>query len=160
MVEGLEVRIGDLLRRRGWTLALAESCTGGLVGHRITNVPGASEYFVGGVVAYANDAKERLLHVRRETLERHGAVSREAALEMAKGTRLAFGADVGVAITGIAGPGGGAPGKPVGLTWIAASTSVVDVAEWHTFPGDRQAVKQQASEAALNLLARLLEGEL
>ncbi len=156
---GWEVRIGELLRQRGWTLALAESCTGGLVGHRITNVPGSSEYFRGGIVAYANDAKERLLGVRHQTLIAHGAVSRETALEMARGARLALGAEVGVAITGIAGPGGGSPEKPVGLTWVAVSTKEGEVAEGQTFAGDRLAVKQQASEAALALLARVLEGE-
>lgn len=159
MDEAWEVRVGGLLRRRGWTLALAESCTGGLVGHRVTNVPGSSDYFLGGVVAYANEAKERLLHVRHETLERYGAVSRETALEMAEGARQAFGADVGVAVTGIAGPGGGLPEKPVGLTWIAVSTRQMEVAESHTFSGERLAIKQQASEAALALLARVLEGE-
>lgn len=159
MDERLEVRVGELLRRRGWTLALAESCTGGLVGHRVTNIPGSSDYFLGGVVAYANEAKERLLHVRHETLDRYGAVSRETALEMAKGARQAFGADVGVGITGIAGPGGGLPGKPVGLTWIAVSTRQMEVAESRTFSGERLAVKQQASVAALALLARVLEGE-
>lgn len=159
MDEGLEVRVGALLRCRGWTLALAESCTGGLVGHRVTNVPGSSDYFLGGVVAYANEAKERLLGVRQETLSTHGAVSRETALEMAAGARQAFGADVGVGITGIAGPGGGLPDKPVGLTWIAVSTRQMEVAESHTFSGERLAIKQQASEAALALLARVLEGE-
>ncbi len=159
MDEAWEVRVGGLLRRRGWTLALAESCTGGLVGHRVTNVPGSSDYFLGGVVAYANEAKERLLHVHHETLERYGAVSRETALEMAEGARQAFGADVGVAVTGIAGPGGGLPEKPVGLTWIAVSTRQMEVAESHTFSGERLAIKQQASEAALALLARVLEGE-
>lgn len=159
MGERLEVCVGELLRQRGWTLALGESCTGGLLGHRITNVPGSSDYFLGGVVAYAYDAKERLLNVRHETLYRHGAVSRETALEMAKGARLAFGADVAVAITGIAGPGGGLPEKPVGLMWVAVSTRREEVAEMHVFPGDRLAVKQQGSEAALALLARVLEGE-
>ncbi len=159
MDEGLEVRVGELLRRRGWTLALGESCTGGLLGHRITNVPGSSDYFLGGVVAYAYEAKERLLNVRHETLYRHGAVSRETALEMADGARQAFGADVGVGTTGIAGPGGGLPDKPVGLTWIAVSTRQMEVAESHTFSGERLGIKQRASEAALALLARVLEGE-
>ncbi|MEW6566582.1 MAG: CinA family protein [Chloroflexota bacterium] len=159
MEEGLEVRVGRLLRQQGWTLALGESCTGGLVGHRITNVPGSSDYFLGGVVAYAYEAKERLLHVRHETLCRHGAVSRETVLEMAKGARVVLGADVGLAITGIAGPGGGLPEKPVGLMWIAVSTRRAEVAESHIFSGDRLSVKEQSSDAALALLARVLEGE-
>ena len=158
MDEPLEVRVGKALRERGWTLALGESCTGGLLGHRITNVPGSSDYFLGGVVAYAYEAKERLLHVRHETLYRHGAVSGETAREMALGARLALGADIGLAVTGIAGPGGGIPDKPVGLTWIAVSTREGQQAERHVWPGDRQAVKSQAAEAALGLLLRILEG--
>lgn len=159
MDEPLEVRAGRVLRTRGWTLAIGESCTGGLLGHRITNVPGSSDYFLGGVIAYAYEAKERVLHVRHETLYRHGAVSRETALEMAQGARLTLGADMGVAITGIAGPTGGLPGKPVGLTWVAVSTREAEVAESHVWSGDRLAVKQQSTEAALALLLRVMEGE-
>src|SRR4030067_457220 len=122
MDEPMELRLAQAFRTRGWTLALAESCTGGLVGHRLTNIPGSSDYFLGGIVAYAYEAKERLLAVRHQTLYEHGAVSRETAIEMARGARLALGADVGVSVTGIAGPGGGLPDKPVGLTWIAVST--------------------------------------
>jgi PncC family amidohydrolase len=157
MGEPLEVLVGKALRAKGWTLALGESCTGGLVGHRVTNVPGSSDYFLGGVVAYAYEAKERLLHVRHETLYEHGAVSGETALEMALGARLALGADIGLAVTGIAGPGGGIPDKPVGLAWIAISSREGQQAERHVWPGDRLAVKSQASEAALGLLLRTLE---
>jgi PncC family amidohydrolase len=156
----VEVQVGELLRSLGWTLALGESCTGGLIGHRLTQVPGASDYFLGGVVAYAYDAKERLLGVRHQTLYDHGAVSRETALEMAHGARLAFGADIGLAVTGIAGPGGGLPGKPVGLTWIGLSTRQRQIAEHAHWPGDRSAVKEQSSEAALQLVLRVLrEGD-
>jgi PncC family amidohydrolase len=154
--EPVEVQVGNLLRSLGWTLALGESCTGGLIGHRLTEVPGASEYFLGGVVAYAYDAKERLLGVRHQTLYDHGAVSRETALEMAHGARLAFGADIGLAVTGIAGPGGGLPGKPVGLTWIGVSTRQRQIAEQAHWPGDRSSVKEQSSEAALRLVLRVL----
>jgi len=157
----LEVQVANALRSLGWTLAVGESCTGGLIGHRLTQVPGASEYFLGGVVAYAYDAKERLLGVRHQTLYDHGAVSRETALEMAHGARLAFAADIGLAVTGIAGPGGGLPGKPVGLTWIAVSTRQRQVAEHTIWPGNRAAVKEQSSDAALRLVLRILhEGEI
>src|SRR3972149_4114100 len=116
MSDSLEVRVGNALRNRGWTLALAESCTGGKVGDRITDVPGSSDYFIGSIVAYSYEAKERLLGVRHDTLYTHGAVSGETALEMARGARHALGADVAVAVTGIAGPAGGVPAKPVGAT--------------------------------------------
>jgi PncC family amidohydrolase len=156
MNETLESRVGAALRARGWTVALGESCTGGLVGHRLTQVPGSSEYFLGGVVAYAYDAKERLLGVRHQTLYDHGAVSRETAIEMAHGARVAFGADLGLSVTGIAGPAGGMPDKPVGLAWIAVSTRTGDLAESFLGHGDRSANKQGASEAALNLLLRVI----
>ena len=152
MAEPLEVQLIQAFRRRGWTLALAESCTGGLIGHRLTNVPGSSDYFLGGIVAYAYEAKERLLGVRHETLYQHGAVSRETAIEMARGARLALGADVGVSVTGIAGPTGGLPDKPVGLTWIAVSTRDREQAQQFLWKGDRMANKEQSAEAALNLL--------
>jgi PncC family amidohydrolase len=152
----LEQRVGEALRARAWTVALAESCTGGLVGHRLTEVPGSSDYFLGGVVAYAYDAKERLLSVHHQTLYDHGAVSRETAIEMAHGARVAFGADIGLSVTGIAGPGGGMPDKPVGLTWIAVSTRNGDRAEPYMASGDRSANKVSAAEAALQLLLRVV----
>jgi PncC family amidohydrolase len=152
MDEPLEVQLIQAFRRRGWTLALAESCTGGLIGHRLTNVPGSSDYFLGGIVAYAYEAKERLLGVRHQTLYQHGAVSRETAIEMARGARLALGADVGVSVTGIAGPTGGLPDKPVGLTWIAVSTRDREQAQQFLWEGDRMANKEQSAEAALHLL--------
>jgi nicotinamide-nucleotide amidase len=117
----MEEVVGGLLRERELTLSVAESCTGGLIGHRITDVPGSSEYFLGGVVAYANEAKTGLLDVRAETLAAHGAVSAEVAEEMARGVRRRFGSDLGLATTGIAGPGGGTPAKPVGTVHIALS---------------------------------------
>ena len=154
----LEVSVGELLRRRGLRLATAESCTGGLLSHLITNVPGSSTYFMGGVVSYAYEAKVRLLGVRWSTLEKYGAVSQETALEMASGVRKALAADVGVSISGIAGPGGGTPEKPVGLTWIGLSTSDVDEAWSYTWKGDRLQVKEQSAQQALQLLVDYLGG--
>jgi len=148
----LEALIGQLLTARQLTLATAESCTGGLVGHRLTNVPGSSAYFLGGVVAYSYDAKEHLLGVQHNTLYDHGAVSEPVALEMARGARQALGADIAVAVTGIAGPGGGMPGKPVGLTWIALSAHDEDRAAWFVWDGDRESNKAQSAEAALNMV--------
>ncbi len=157
MQEALEFHVGELLRARGWGLALGESCTGGLVGHRITQAPGSSDYFVGGVIAYSNEIKERLLGVRSQTLEAHGAVSRETALEMARGARETFGAEVGGSVTGIAGPGGGTDQKPVGLTWIAVCTPEGEWAERHVFEGDRRQNKVEAAHALLALLANQLD---
>jgi PncC family amidohydrolase len=157
MDEAIEMVMGQALRERGWTLALGESCTGGLLGHRISNVPGSSDYFLGGVVAYAYEAKERLLGVEHNTLYKHGAVSRETALEMARGARSAFGADVGLSVTGIAGPAGGLPEKPVGFTWVAVSMREGEWAESYLFEGDRHANKVQSAESAMGLLQRILE---
>lgn len=154
--EPLEVLAGELLRRKGLRLAVAESCTGGLVGHRLTNVPGSSTYYMGSVTAYAYEAKVRLLGVRWGTLEKYGAVSKETVLEMACGVRRALAADIGVSVSGIAGPGGSTPDKPVGLVWIGLSAAGVDEAWKFIWPGDRLAVKEQSAEAALRLLVDYL----
>lgn len=154
----LEAAVGRLLRDAGLTLAVAESCTGGLVAHRITEVPGSSAYFLGGVVAYANEVKERLLGVRRTTLLEHGAVSPETALEMARGVRRLIGADLGVGVTGIAGPSGGTPQKPVGLVYVALVAPDGEWVEEHRWQGDRHANKALSAEAALELVRRYLEG--
>lgn len=148
----LEVSAGEILRQRGLRLAAAESCTGGLLSHLITNVPGSSTYFMGGVISYSNEAKVRLLGVRWSTLEKYGAVSQEAVLEMASGVRKALAADIGLSISGVAGPGGGSPDKPVGLTWIGMSTTDVDEAWSYTWSGDRLQVKEQSARQALQLL--------
>lgn len=153
----LENTVGELLRRRGLRLAVAESCTGGLVSHLITNVPGSSTYFMGGVIAYAYEAKVRLLGVSWRTLEKYGAVSQETVLEMACGARKALAADVGIAISGIAGPGGGTPEKPVGLTWIGLSTEGGDEAYSYIWEGNRLAVKEKSARQALRLLKDYLE---
>lgn len=157
MDPSLEVYVGKLLRAAGLRLAVAESCTGGLISHRITNVPGSSSYFLGAVVAYDYSAKERLLSVRRATLEAYGAVSEETVLEMARGVCLALGADVGLSVSGIAGPGGGTPEKPVGLTWIGLHSPWGERAHKYVWLGDRLAVKEQSSEQALQVLVEFLE---
>ena len=157
----IEVQVGELLRSRGMRLAVAESCTGGLISHRITNVPGSSVYYLGGVTSYANEVKIRILGVRPETLERHGAVSRETVLEMARGVRRLLNANVSIAISGIAGPDGGTPEKPVGLTWIGLSAADGTEDAWrYIWPGDRLQVKEQSAEQALKLLAAYLAGDL
>lgn len=152
-----EALIGRILRERGLKLATAESCTGGLIGSRITDVPGSSEYFVGGIVAYAYETKVALLRVSWETLNEHGAVSRETVLEMARGARAVLGADITVSVSGIAGPGGGTPGKPVGTTWIGL---VVRQAEWariFCFSGDREQNKASAATEALKMVLEYLQ---
>ncbi len=154
----LEDRAGDALNEKGWTLALAESCTGGLIAHRITEVPDSSDYFLGGVVAYSNAVKESLLMVKSETLLAVGAVSEETAREMARGATQTIGSDVGISVTGIAGPGGGTDEKPVGLTYIGARTPDGEWVERHVFQGDRQSNKESAAEAALHLLLNAVEG--
>jgi|SRR5579859_5505814 len=154
----LEMRVGQMLLRRNLTLAVAESCTGGLIGHRLTNVPGSSTYFLGGIISYSNGAKEHLLGVNHATLSDFGAVSEQTAREMARGARRALGADVALSVTGIAGPGGAMPGKPVGLTWIALSARDADQARSFIWDGDREANKAQSAEAALALLQEYLQG--
>lgn len=160
MAKKAEVLIGEKLRALGLRLALAESCTGGLIGHRLTNVPGSSTYYLGSVTAYAYEAKVRLLGVEWKTLEAHGAVSRETVIEMARGARRALAADIGISVSGIAGPGGGTPEKPVGLVWMALSASDGDWARQFNFEGDRLAVKGGAAEAALQLGLDYLDGRL
>ena len=153
MDERLEARVGDALRVKGWTICTAESCTGGLIAHRLTNIPGSSDYVLGGVIAYSNRIKQSLLHVRQGTLIAYGAVSEQTATEMALGARELFGADVAVSVTGIAGPGGGSAEKPVGLTYIGlAGPNDLMVVQRHVWEGDREAVKNASAEAALQLV--------
>jgi PncC family amidohydrolase len=156
----LEARAGELLRGRGLVLATAESCTGGLIADRITNIPGASDYFAGGFVAYAYEAKVATLRVSWDTLRAHGAVSRETVLEMARGARTALGAQVGLSVSGIAGPAGGLPNKPVGTTWVGLSTPDEDWARQFLFSGDRLQIKMAAADQALQMLLDYLEGRL
>jgi PncC family amidohydrolase len=153
----LEESVGRLLIKQELTLGIAESCTGGLITHRLTNVAGSSNYLLGGVVAYAYDVKERVLNVRHDTLYEHGAVSRETASEMARGARRLLGSDVALAATGIAGPGGGTPEKPVGLVYIALSARDFERCERYVWSGNRLQNKQQSSQAALEMLREYLE---
>ncbi len=156
--------ISSLLREQSLYLITAESCTGGLLGHRITEIPGASDYYLGGIISYANAAKTGWLGVRGGTLKQHGAVSCETVLEMAAGARHSF-ADafpldsiVAVSVSGIAGPGGGTSRKPVGTVWIAVCGLKGSSAKRYLFKGDRSAVKAQGAEQALmDLLAYLGE---
>ena len=155
--EKLESLIGELLRNRGWRLAVAESCTGGLIGDRVTDIPGSSTYYVGSVTAYAYNAKVRLLGVEWATLEKYGAVSEQVALQMAVGVRRALAADVGLSVTGIAGPGGGTEDKPIGLTWVGLSVPGQEQVKQFVWDGDRRQNKEKSAEAALQLLIDYLE---
>ena len=148
----LETAIVRLLARRGQTLALAESCTGGFIANRITNVPGASAVFPGGVVAYSNEVKRKFLGVRAGTLARHGAVSEAVAREMAAGARKKFGADFAIAVTGIAGPGGGTKRKPVGTVFIALAGEGETVVERKWNPFGREKFKRATANQALKML--------
>lgn len=155
--ERLEARVGSLLRQRGLTLATAESCTGGLAGHRLTNVPGSSDYYLGGVVVYADGAKVALLGVDADLLAQAGAVSAEVAQRMATRVRERLRADIGIAVTGIAGPAGGSAEKPVGLTYIALAAEGVERCERHVWPHDRLGNKQASSERALEMVLEYLQ---
>jgi PncC family amidohydrolase len=155
----LAIQAGNLLHERGLKLVLAESCTGGLLGSHITDVPGSSEYFLGSVVAYAYEAKADLLGVSWDTLNMKGAVSSETVLEMARGIRNLMKADIAISVSGIAGPGGGTPEKPVGTTWIGFVVREGEWAKIFHFSGDREANKEFAVEAALKLLLDYLQGK-
>ncbi len=153
----IEEKIGLLLRNKGLKLAIAESCTGGLIADRITNIPGSSDYFLGGIVAYAYEAKVAMLDVSWEILQLHGAVSRETVLAMARGARQALRADLAIAVSGIAGPGGGLPEKPVGTTWVGLSTEAGEWARRFLFSGDRLQNKRTSADQALLMLVDYLE---
>jgi competence/damage-inducible protein CinA C-terminal domain len=137
-------------------LAVAESCTGGMLGERLTSIPGSSDVFLGGVIAYHNDIKREVLGVRQHDLERFGAVSEQVALQMASAVRQRMGADVGVSITGIAGPGGGSVEKPVGLIWVAVDATSAQARRFHV-GGDRDEIRQRAAQAALEMVRRALQ---
>jgi nicotinamide-nucleotide amidase len=154
--ETMEEVVGLKLSLGGYTLSVAESCTGGLLAERITNVPGSSKYFIGGVIAYSNDAKTKALGVEPMLLLEHGAVSAPVAEAMAEGIRSGAETDFGLSITGVAGPGGGTEEKPVGTVFIALASEVKTEHRKLYLPGDRQLIRWRASQAALDLLRRRL----
>jgi nicotinamide-nucleotide amidase len=154
--EPLEAVVVRLLSEQGKTLAIAESCTGGLISHRVTNVPGASQVLLSGAVTYANTAKEQVLGVPPEMLGEHGAVSEPVAQAMAQGARHMRGADMAIAVTGIAGPGGGSPDKPVGTVFIALATATGSKVLSRRNDWDRPTFKQVTSQQALELVRRQL----
>jgi nicotinamide-nucleotide amidase len=156
----LEKKIGRILQERALTLGLAESCTGGLLASRITDVPGSSVYFMASLVTYSNKAKTKFLSVPDKIIARYGAVSNIVAERMAKGVRAAAGVDIGLSITGIAGPAGGSPEKPVGTVFIALATRKEVFVRRFLFSGNRREVRKRSSEEALAMLLDSLEGRL
>ncbi len=149
--------MGEALRRIRGTVATAESCSGGLISHRLTNVPGSSSYFMGGVVTYSNEAKMELLHVAKPSLDEQGAVSEQVAGEMAEGARERFATDYAVACTGVAGPTGGTKEKPVGLVYVAVAAPGGTRVERCHFEGDREEIKQRTADRALTMLLESIQ---
>ncbi len=149
--------VGKLLRSKGLTVSVAESCTGGRLGDMLTDVPGSSDYFRGGVISYSNDAKINLLGVNSKTLKAKGAVSEEVAIQMAAGARTKLGADIGIGITGIAGPAGGTVAKPVGLVYVAVSSITSSECSKNLFKGSRSSIKDQSAQKALEMLGEFLD---
>ncbi|MGB0524542.1 MAG: competence/damage-inducible protein A [Flammeovirgaceae bacterium] len=156
--EEVEHTVGKLLQAQGKKMASAESCTGGLIADKITNIPGCSAYFMGGIVAYSNEVKQHQLGVQEETLKIHGAVSEQTAKEMAENARIKYGADFGIATTGIAGPGGATPNKPVGTIWIGYSDEHETIAKHYQLTHDRMLNVNFTYNLAMNLLRRKLMG--
>ncbi len=147
----------SVLKSKNLTISTAESCTGGLIGYKITEIPGASDVYLGGVISYSNDVKETVLGVSHETLVSFGAVSEETALEMVEGARFTFSSDVAIAVTGIAGPGGEVPGKPVGLVYISVLTPKGTVVEKNIFSGNREEVRNSAANRAMEIVLEELQ---
>ena len=150
----------DILRSKGLKMSAAESCTGGLIGSFMTEIPGSSDVFLGSAVTYSNESKENILSVNHQTLLDHGAVSEDTAREMALGSIKAYNSDLAVAVTGIAGPGGATPEKPVGLVYIAVADGPRVIVTRNLFKGDRQSIRRQTVEEAIGLLKDLAEGRL
>lgn len=155
-----EKKIRDLCVKQGYTMAVAESCSGGLLSDRLTNVPGSSEYFMGGVIAYNNDVKINILRVPFDIIYTYGAVSGRTALAMAKGVKKLFDTDIGIGITGICGPTGGTTAKPVGLVFVGGVFEGNEVIKEFYFEGERQEVKASAVEEAVSLVIELLGEEI
>lgn len=149
--------LGNLLTANGQTIAVAESCTGGLLGHTITNVPGSSHYYLGGIVAYSDTIKIELLGVSLATIKKHGAVSEKTSLVMASMITDHFVSDIGIAITGIMGPGGGSPDKPVGTVYIAVASESDEIAKEFSFKGTREDIKEASVKAALKMAVNFLK---
>lgn len=152
----VEEVVADLLRKKHLTVAVAESCTGGLISHRLTNIPGSSYYFDAAVVSYSNQSKMKILDVQMSSLLDFGAVSEEVAIEMAKGIRKITGADIGISTTGICGPEGGSEEKPIGLVYIAIDYLGKITTNKCLFSGKREEIKQKIADCALNLLKELI----
>jgi nicotinamide-nucleotide amidase len=150
--QSLEEIIGTMLKKLGLTLAVAESCTGGMLGQMITSIPGSSDYFKGGIISYNGEIKEKLLGVPRETMMEYGQVSKEVARAMAQGVQKKCFSDIGISITGIAGPGGGSKDKPVGLVYIALADKKQVVVQEHQLRRDRQTIRLRSARRALNML--------
>ncbi len=154
MFESIEIRLVKTLLENNMKIATAESCTGGMIASKITSVPGASECFDCGVITYSNEQKQKLIGVSADTLSKYGAVSEETALEMCKGVKKLANADFGISVTGIAGPGGGTPEKPVGTVWIGICGENVHKAFRFLFSGDRNQVRQQSAITAMEMARR------
>lgn len=154
----LAQRLQDLAIAQGVSVGTAESCTGGLIGHTLTEIAGSSDYYRGGVISYSNELKADLLDVPAPMLDEHGAVSEPVALAMARGARARLGIDYAVSVTGVAGPGGGTAAKPVGLTWVGVAGPDGERARRHQWDGDRSANKRASAAAALVLLLETMEG--
>jgi len=156
----LEMRILELCRLKSWKLAVAESCTGGLIAARLTSVPGSSSYFTGGIIAYSNDLKVNLLNVPPVLLDSEGAVSGSVAQAMARGAAAATSADCGISVTGVAGPEGGTPEKPVGTVWVGIALPSDTVSRLFNFDGNRDEVRAQAVRAAMELFLEIADSGL
>lgn len=155
----LEAQVARALLAKGYRISTAESCTGGLISHRLTNIPGSSNYFDRGVIVYSNESKIDMINVPQDVIMKHGAVSEQTAKAMAEGVRDLAKTDIGLAVTGIAGPGGDTMEKPVGLVYIALASIRPTLVEKFNFNGGRQEIKKKTSDAALNMVLDVLEGK-